>query len=98
MFHVRNKIDRKNIKRKKVNTREGCQAHIILQLTEDGKFKVIRFHKCHVHPLCTSSRRLFLSSNKNISSIHKDMTYIYAIANVGQSDVYHLMKEQVGGD
>jgi len=85
------------LRRKRVETREGCQPHILLRATDNGKFEIIKFHEGYVHPLCTPSRRQFLSSNRNVSSIHKDMVCKYTRANVEPSKVYHLLKKQVGG-
>ena len=85
------------LRQQRAEIREGCQANILLRSTDDGKFETIKFHKGHVHHLCTPSRRQFLTSNINVSSIHKDMVCKYARTNVGLSKGYHLLKEQVGG-
>jgi len=62
-----------------------------------GKFEIIKFHEGHVQPRCTASQKQFLTSNRNVSSVHKDMVRKCVLANVGPSKVYHLLKEQVGG-
>ncbi|KAJ8424086.1 hypothetical protein Cgig2_012694 [Carnegiea gigantea] len=37
----------RKLKQKRAETREGCQAYIILGLIEDGKFEIIKFHEGH---------------------------------------------------
>jgi len=80
---------------KRAETREGCQAHIVLRSTGDGKFEVIKFHDGHVDLLCAPIKWQFLTLNRNFSSVHKDIIGKYARANILPSKVYHLMKEQV---
>lgn len=62
-------IEGAKLMRKRAEMRKGCQAHVLLRSTDDEKFEIIKFHEGHVHLLCTPSRRQFLSSNRNVSSV-----------------------------
>ncbi|KAJ8421689.1 LOW QUALITY PROTEIN: hypothetical protein Cgig2_009481 [Carnegiea gigantea] len=75
----------RRVKQRRVETREGCNARIVMSSMIDGQFEVCTFHAGHVHPLVTPSRRQFLRSSRNISSIHKDFICKYGRANVGAS-------------
>ena len=77
-----------------METREGCQAHILLTSTDNRKFEIIKFHEGHVHPC---AHLVGGSLNGNVSFVHKDMVCKYTRPNVGSSKVYHILKEQVGG-
>jgi len=78
MPQARDGPERGKLRRKRVERREGCQAHILLRSIDDGKFEIIKFHEGYVHPLCTPSRRQFLTSDSNVRSVHKDMVCKYA--------------------
>ena len=94
---ARENVEERRVKQRRVETREGCNARMVVSSMNDGQFEVCTFHAGHVHPLVTLSRRQFLQSSRNISSIHKDFICKYGRANVGASKVYRLLKEQVGG-
>ena len=94
---ARENVEERRVKRRRVETREGCNARMVGSSMNDCQFEVCTFHTGHVHPLVTPSRRQFLRSSRNISPIHKDFICKYGRANVRASKVYHLLNEQVRG-
>jgi len=38
----------RKLRQKLAETREGCQAHILMRSTDDAKFEIIKFHERHV--------------------------------------------------
>jgi len=93
MPEARHRTEGRKLKRKRVQTRKGCHAHIVLRSINDRKFEIIKFREGLIHPQCTPSRRQFFPSNKNVIFVHKDMICKYAQANIGLSKVYHLLKK-----
>jgi len=82
--------------RKRKLTREGCNTRLVLKRTIDGKYEVSNFYEGHSHGLVSPSKRQFLRSARNVTSVHKNILFSCNRANVGTSKSYRIMKEQVG--
>jgi FAR1 DNA-binding domain-containing protein len=63
--------EKTSIKRKRLVTRVGCKAHIILKHCDDNKFIVSQFHEGHTHPLYTPSCNLFQKEGRKMNILHK---------------------------
>ena len=46
--------------------------------------------------LTTPRKRQFLGSASNINNVYKNLLLLYNKSNIGHSNVYQLLKEQVG--
>lgn len=63
----------KKVCRKRLNTREGCNATACVKRTQDEKYAVIRFHEGHSHKLCTHKKKHFLGSNEKESDVQENL-------------------------
>lgn len=89
--------NRKEVCRKRLDTREGCNAYACVKRTNEGKYLVIYFHEGHSHELCTPKKKHFLRSNRKVTDVQKSLLSTLERANVGPTQAFYIMKEQVGG-
>ncbi|KAK8923998.1 Protein FAR-RED IMPAIRED RESPONSE 1 [Platanthera zijinensis] len=86
-----------NLCRKISDTRVGCMASASVKKSSDGKYAVFTFHEEHNHTLCTPRKKHFLRSNRKITDVQKNLLNTLGRVNIGPTQAFHIMKEQVGG-
>ncbi|CAO2820334.1 unnamed protein product [Amaranthus hypochondriacus] len=75
--------EKTSIKRKRLVTRIGCKAHIILKHCDDNKFIVSQIHEGHTHPLYTPSCNLFHKEGRKMNMLHKKIIVNNSKVNIG---------------
>ena len=45
--------------RRRILTREGCNARAVFKLVEEGKYELVQFDDSHTHALASPKRRQF---------------------------------------
>ncbi|XP_021730514.1 protein FAR1-RELATED SEQUENCE 5-like [Chenopodium quinoa] len=89
--------EKTSIKRKRLVTRVGCKAHIVIKHCDDNKFIVSQFHEGHTHPLYTPSCNLFQKEGRKMNILHKKIIVDNSKVNIGPVTTFRMMKEIVGG-
>ncbi|KAK8925743.1 Protein FAR1-RELATED SEQUENCE 5 [Platanthera zijinensis] len=87
----------KELSRKRTITREGCKATVGVKRIGENKYKVVTFQESHTHELCTPSKKHFLRSNRKVGNVQKNLLSTLDRVNIGPSQAFHIIKEQVGG-
>ncbi|XP_021717679.1 protein FAR1-RELATED SEQUENCE 5-like [Chenopodium quinoa] len=86
-----------SITRKRLVTRVGCKAFMVLKHCEDEKYIVTQFHEGHTHPLYTPSCNLFQKEGRKMNILHKKMIVDNSKVNIGPVKTFRMMKEILGG-
>ncbi|XP_065855046.1 protein FAR1-RELATED SEQUENCE 5-like [Euphorbia lathyris] len=86
-----------HIPRRRLITRVGCQAQIVLKYCNDGKYIVFRLKEKHTHPLYSPRCMKFQKQGRNLTILHKKMIVDNSKMNVGPVRTYRQIKENVGG-
>ncbi|XP_021758601.1 protein FAR1-RELATED SEQUENCE 5-like [Chenopodium quinoa] len=92
-----NNEEKASIKRKRLVTRVGCKAHIVLKHCDDNTFIVTKFHEGHTHALYTPSCNLFQKEGRKMNILHKKIIVNNSKVNIGPVTTFRMMKEIVGG-
>ncbi|XP_021714637.1 protein FAR1-RELATED SEQUENCE 5-like [Chenopodium quinoa] len=87
-----------SITRKRLVTRVGCKAFMVLKHCEDEKYIVTQSHEGHTHPLYTPSCNLFQKEGRKMNILHKKMIVDNSKVNIGPVKTFRMMKEILGVD
>ncbi|XP_066344616.1 protein FAR1-RELATED SEQUENCE 5-like [Miscanthus floridulus] len=86
--NVKNVIDESRKKRKTHNvmeTRCGCEAHIVVKLGSDKKYQIASMVEEHSHGFVSPDKRHLLRSNRNVSERAKSTLFSCHKASIGTS-------------
>lgn len=86
-----------NKRRKKTDTRCGCDAHIFVKLCGDNTYKIESWVEHHIHGLVSPDKRHLIRSNRKISERAKNTLYTCHKASIGTSQAYRLLQVSEGG-
>ncbi|KAL2901578.1 putative protein FAR1-RELATED SEQUENCE 10 [Bienertia sinuspersici] len=64
-------VQSSSISRKRLGTRVGCKAKMVLKLLNKSSYVVTIFHEGRTYPLYTPSSRKFQKASRKISMLHK---------------------------
>ena len=84
----KNVIDESGKKRKTHNvmeTRCGCEAHIVVKLGTDKKYRIASMVEEHSHGFVSPDKRHLLRSNRNVSERAKSTLFSCHKASIGTS-------------
>ncbi|XP_072146607.1 protein FAR1-RELATED SEQUENCE 5-like [Setaria viridis] len=98
--NVKNVIDESGKKRKTHNvmeTRCGCEAHIVVKLCSDKKYQIASMVEEHSHGFVSPDKRHLLRSNRNVSERAKSTLFSCHKASIGTSQAYRLLHVSEGG-
>ncbi|KAG2657873.1 hypothetical protein PVAP13_1KG158805 [Panicum virgatum] len=98
--NVTNASDESGKKRKTHNvmeTRCGCQAHIVVKLGIDKKYSIISMIKEHSHGFVSPDKRHLLRSNRRVNERAKSTLFNCHKATIGTSQAYRLLHVSEGG-
>jgi hypothetical protein len=98
--NVKNIIDESGKKRKTHNmmeTRCGCEAHIVVKLGSDKKYQIASMVEKHSHGFVSPDKRHLLRSNRNVSERAKNTLFNCHKASIGTSQAYRLLHVSEGG-
>jgi zinc finger SWIM domain-containing protein 3 len=87
-------------KRKSPNvmeTRCGCEAHIVVKLDSDKKYRIYSMVEAHSHGFVSPDKRHLLRSNRNVSERAKNTLFNCHKASIGTSQAYRLLHVSEGG-
>jgi len=87
-------------KRKSPNVMEsrcGCQAHIVVKLDSDKKYRIYSMVEAHSHCFVSPDKRHLLRSNRNVSERAKSTLFNCHKASIGTSQAYRLLHVREGG-
>ena len=88
-YEGENNEEKTSIKRKRLVTRVGCKAHIIIKHCDDNKFIVSQFHEEHTHPLYTPSCNLFQKEGRKMNILHKKIIVNNSKVRLSKSLMFH---------
>ncbi|XP_056692522.1 protein FAR1-RELATED SEQUENCE 5-like [Spinacia oleracea] len=83
--------------RKRLVTRVGCKARMILKYRKEGGYIVQTFYEGHAHPLYTPGCKKFQKEGRKLNILHKKMIIDNSKLNIGPVTTFRLMKEYFGG-
>ncbi|XP_048503104.1 protein FAR1-RELATED SEQUENCE 5-like [Beta vulgaris subsp. vulgaris] len=89
--------DGKATTRKRLVTRVGCKAQLVLKIREEGGYFVKNFYEGHTHPLYTPSCRKFQKQGRKMTILHKKFVVDNSKLNIGPTKSFRILKENVGG-
>jgi len=98
--NVTNVSDDSGKKRKTHNvmeTRCGCEAHIVVKLGSDKKYRIFSMVEKHSHGFVSPNKRHLLRSNRNVSERAKSALFNCHKASIGTSQAYRLLHVSEGG-
>ncbi|XP_039818546.1 protein FAR1-RELATED SEQUENCE 5-like [Panicum virgatum] len=98
--NVTNASDESGKKRKTHNvmkTRCGCQAHIVVKLGSDKKYRIVSMVEEHSHGFMSPDKRYLLRSNRRVSERAKSTLFNCHKASIGTSQAYRLLHVSEGG-
>ena len=75
----------------------GCQAHIVVNLGSDKKYRIVSMVEEHNHDFVSPHKRQFLRSNRTVSKRAKSTLFNYHKASIGTSQTYRLLHISEGG-
>jgi hypothetical protein len=84
-------------RRKKTDTRCGCDAHIFVKLCGDNTYKLESWVEHHIHGLVSPDKRHLIRSNRRVSERAKNTLYTCHKASIGTSQAYRLLQVSEGG-
>ena len=88
-YEGENNEEKTSIKRKRLVTRVGCKAHIIIKHCDDNKFIVSQFHEGHTHPLYAPSCNLFQKEGRKMNILHKKIIVNNSKVRLSKSLMFH---------
>ena len=80
-----------------METRCGCQAHIVVKLGSDKKYRIISMVEEHSHGFVSPDKRHLLRSNRRVSERAKSTLFNCHKASIGTSQAYRLLHVSEGG-
>ena len=80
-----------------METRCGCQAHIVVKLGSDKKYTIVSMVEEHSHGFVSPDKRHLLRSNQRVSDRAKSMLFNCHKASIGTSQAYRLLHVSEGG-
>jgi hypothetical protein len=80
-----------------METRCGCEAHIIVKLGSDKKYRISSMVEEHNHGFVSPDKRHFLRSNHTISERAKSTLFSCHKASIGMSQAFRLLQVSDGG-
>ncbi|XP_021773603.1 protein FAR1-RELATED SEQUENCE 5-like [Chenopodium quinoa] len=83
--------------KRRLSTRVGCKAKMILKYCEDGGYIVSNFEEGHTHHMYSSENSHFQKSKRKLTMFHKKMIIDNSKVNIGPVKTYRMVKEYVGG-
>jgi hypothetical protein len=84
-------------RRKKTDTRCGCDVHIFVKLCGDNTYKLESWIEHHIHGLVSPDKRHLIRSNRRVSERAKNTLYTCHKASIGTSQAYRLLQVSEGG-
>jgi len=75
----------------------GCQAHIVVNLGSDKKYRIVSMFDEHNHDFVSPDKRQFLRSNRMVSKRAKTTLFNCHKASIGTSQAYRLLHVSEGG-
>ncbi|KAK9672833.1 hypothetical protein RND81_12G127800 [Saponaria officinalis] len=78
-------------------TRVGCEAKVIFSRTENGEYKVRKFHEGHNHLLATPNTMVHLKQSRDLNLVHKKIIMDNSRVNQGPVKIFRMFKEYVRG-
>jgi zinc finger SWIM domain-containing protein 3 len=97
---VHNVSDQSGKKRKTsdvVETRCGCEAHIVVKLGSDKKYRILSMFEEHNHGFVSPDKRHLLRSNRRVSERAKSTLFNCHKASIGTSQAFRLLQVSDGG-
>ena len=80
-----------------MKTRYDCEAHIVVKLGSDKKYRIASMVEKHSHGFVSPDKRHLLRSNRNISERAKSALFNCHKASIGTSQAYRLLHVSEGG-
>ena len=80
-----------------MESRCGCQAHIVVKLDSDKKYRIYSMVEAHNHCFVSPDKRHLLRSNRNVSERAKSTLFNCHKASIGTSQAYRLLHVREGG-
>ena len=80
-----------------METRCGCQAHIVVKLGIDKKYSIISMVEEHSHGFVSPDKRHLLRSNQRVNERAKSTLFNCHKASIGTSQAYRLLHVSEGG-
>ena len=71
-----------------METRCGCEAHIVVKLESDKKYRISSMVEEHTHGFVSPDKRHLLRSNRNVSERAKSTLFSCHKASIGTSQTY----------
>ena len=71
-----------------METRCGCQVHIVVKLGSDKKYRIVSMVEEHNHGFVSPDKRHLLRSNRRVSEGAKSMLFNCHKASIGTSQAY----------
>jgi hypothetical protein len=80
-----------------METRCSCEAHIVVKLDSDKKYRIYSMVETHSHGFVSPDKRHLLRSNRNVSERAKSTLFNCHKASIGTSQAYQLLHVSEGG-
>jgi hypothetical protein len=80
-----------------METRCGCDAHIIVKLGTDRKYQISSICEEHNHGLVSPNKKHLLRSNRHVNKRAKSTLFNCHKASIGTSQAYRLLHVSEGG-
>ena len=80
-----------------METRCGYEAHIVVKLGTDKKYRIASMVEEHIHGFVSPDKRHLLRSNRNVSERAKSTLFSCHKASIGTSQAYRLLHVSEGG-
>jgi len=80
-----------------METRCGCEAHIVVKLGSDKKYHIVSMVEEHSHGFVSLDKRHLLRSNRNVSERAKSTLFNCHKASIATSQAYRLLHVSEGG-
>ena len=78
-------------------TRCGCEAHMTIQLQNNGNFKVVSFQDNHNHALISTPMKHMMKVNRSLSKAQKSHADDAEYSGISIKSTVELMSREVGG-
>ena len=95
------KVSDENRKKRKspnmMETRCGCEAHIVVKLGSDKKYRTSSMAEVHSHGFVSPDKRHLLRSNRTVNERTKSTLFSCHKASIGTSQAYRLLRVSEGG-
>ncbi|XP_066375032.1 protein FAR1-RELATED SEQUENCE 5-like [Miscanthus floridulus] len=75
----------------------GCEAHIVVKLGSDKKYRIASMVEEHSHNFVSPNKRHLLRSNRNVSERANSTLFSCHKASIGTSQAYRLLHVSEGG-